>query len=819
MGLFVDGGSASPVDASAIDGIPADLKPAGSGQDGYVVTYVNANGALELQPTGDVLVISTANPQPLGIATPGTSGEVSDAGHIHTLPTAAEVGADPAGAAAAAVSALGLGAVTATGATEALARDQISVYSKTETDAAITMTVGGLLYKQPCRAVATTPVASLSGLPTMDGVTVLPTDANKRVLLTAQPDAKKNGPWVTNTGAWLRPDPNELQACAAFPVEDGTVYHDTVWYLTTNDPIVPDATDIALSQLNLNIPASQIIDSSVAGRALLTALAVADQRTSLGLGGAAVLNVGTTAGTVAAGDAPSAAASAAVAAIPSDGSAATPSLRTLGTTATQAAAGNDARLSNARTPTAHASSHATSGDDALTPSDIGAVPTSRQITAGTGLSGGGDLGADRTLAVSYGTTAGTAAQGNDSRITGAVQTSRSITAGTGLTGGGDLSADRTLAVSYGTTLGTAAQGDDSRITGAVQGSTLTTRGDLFVRGASAVGRLALGAAKRVLSSDGTDAVWATIASALADIGDTRGQILRRGASVWEGLAASTANTFLGGDGTDVGVRTAAQVKTSLGLGAVTATGADAATARAAISAEIALDQLAVAGALHHWRLDDAGPNFANSGSQSTVLAYVSGTREYQRAGVYARYGATLQRSPSVTNRCEASVSIASGVDLSIGVTIANEDGTLNTPTGSARIIAMVHDGGNTGSRNGILIVINSSSALYANVATGAASTDTATIAMDWSRPHRVDVTRNGSTGATVVYVDGVARISQTITGTMGALSLVSLGGHGATITGTGGCPLLCTDLTVHTSVLSAATVLSRSDACRRLACG
>ncbi len=50
-------------------------------------------------------------------------------------------------------------------------------------------------------------------------------------------------------------------------------------------------------------------------------------------------------------------------------------------------------------------------------SDLAAkVPTSRTITAGTGLTGGGDLSADRTLAVAYGTGAGTAAQGNDSRI-------------------------------------------------------------------------------------------------------------------------------------------------------------------------------------------------------------------------------------------------------------------------------------------------------------------------------------------------------------------------------------------------------------------
>lgn len=53
----------------------------------------------------------------------------------------------------------------------------------------------------------------------------------------------------------------------------------------------------------------------------------------------------------------------------------------------------------------------------------------RQILAGTGLTGGGDLSADRTLTVAYGSTAGTAAQGNDSRITGAEQTANKGAAG------------------------------------------------------------------------------------------------------------------------------------------------------------------------------------------------------------------------------------------------------------------------------------------------------------------------------------------------------------------------------------------------------
>ena len=154
------------------------------------------------------------------------------------------------------------------------------------------------------------------------------------------------------------------------------------------------------------------------------------------------------------------------------------------------------------------------------------------ISAGAGLTGGGNLSANRTLAVNFGTTDGTVAAGNDARIAGAEQiankgaangyaslgsdglvpasqlppavappdattttrgliqlsgdlggtaasptvpglinkaaTATTISTGAGLTGGGDLSANRTLAVNFGTAAGTVAEGNDSRITGAEQ---------------------------------------------------------------------------------------------------------------------------------------------------------------------------------------------------------------------------------------------------------------------------------------------------------------------------------------------------------------
>lgn len=110
------------------------------------------------------------------------------------------------------------------------------------------------------------------------------------------------------------------------------------------------------------------------------------------------------------------------------------------------------------------------------------VPASRRVDTGTGLTGGGSLSADITIAVANGgigndqldttgVASGTYGSGsaipvvtvnNKGRvtnvstealvITGYVPDNRQIVAGTGLAGGGNLSADRTLSIAYSSTI-------------------------------------------------------------------------------------------------------------------------------------------------------------------------------------------------------------------------------------------------------------------------------------------------------------------------------------------------------------------------------
>lgn len=168
----------------------------------------------------------------------------------------------------------------------------------------------------------------------------------------------------------------------------------------------------------------------------------------------------------------------------------------------------------------------------------GAVATTRQIIAGAGLIGGGALSADVTLSAQvtsvFGRTGAVVLTGADISGVGGVLATRRINTGTGLAGGGDLTADRTLVGAVmgasgashamgmvpdpGATLGaTRYLREDATWavpsgTGGGMTDPTTTLGDLIVRGSAATTRLPVGANGQVLTADSAQTLgvkWAT----------------------------------------------------------------------------------------------------------------------------------------------------------------------------------------------------------------------------------------------------------------------------------------------------------------------
>jgi parallel beta-helix repeat protein len=222
-----------------------------------------------------------------------------------------------------------------------------------------------------------------------------------------------------------------------------------------------DVSDVATSRTNLGLGSAALQDSASfdaagsASTALTTAEAYTDSsitsevsranaaylhvssnlsdvasastsRTNLGLGNSATRDIGASTGTVAAGD--------------------------------------DSRLSNARTPTAHASTHASAGSDPVSPASIGAAATANNLsdlastsTARTNLGLGG------SAVLNVGTAASTVAAGDDSRITGAAQKASNLSdLASASTARTNLGLGNSATRAVGTTTGTVAAGDDSR---------------------------------------------------------------------------------------------------------------------------------------------------------------------------------------------------------------------------------------------------------------------------------------------------------------------------------------------------------------------
>ncbi len=106
-------------------------------------------------------------------------------------------------------------------------------------------------YKQACRVVTTTNVAVGSAPNQVDGVNL---SLNDRVLVTGQDAGEENGIYYVQTlgtganGVWARTtdavDVGDLNAGTLITVTEGDVYKDTIWQLTTNNPITIGVTPL-----------------------------------------------------------------------------------------------------------------------------------------------------------------------------------------------------------------------------------------------------------------------------------------------------------------------------------------------------------------------------------------------------------------------------------------------------------------------------------------------------------------------------------------------------------------------------------------------
>lgn len=108
--------------------------------------------------------------------------------------------------------------------------------------------VAGLNYKKEVKATTTGSNIVLSGTTTLDGVTL---NAGDRVLVRDQTDGTQNGLYVVDAGSWARSsDGTAMNAGTYVYVDQGVLYADAAFVLTTNDPITVGTTSLSFVQFS-----------------------------------------------------------------------------------------------------------------------------------------------------------------------------------------------------------------------------------------------------------------------------------------------------------------------------------------------------------------------------------------------------------------------------------------------------------------------------------------------------------------------------------------------------------------------------------------
>jgi len=156
------------------------------------------------------------------------------------------------------------------------------------------------------------------------------------------------------------------------------------------------------------------------------------------------------------------------------------------------------------------------GDVVLGAGDItaaGGVPSTRQVIAGAGMTGGGSLAADVTLTANvktvFGRTGDVVLTSGDITTAGGVPATRQIIAGTGLSGGGNLTADRTFAVVDDTTTQRGQYSKDGALVGTRRGLNVITGSNVTITMAddAANNRVNLTIASTATGGGGSQTPW------------------------------------------------------------------------------------------------------------------------------------------------------------------------------------------------------------------------------------------------------------------------------------------------------------------------
>mgnify|MGYP000102808406 CR=1 FL=1 len=169
-----------------------------------------------------------------------------------------------------------------------------TVDSDAATKGYVDAAVNGTDWKQSVRVGTTANLGALSGLLTIDGVTLV---ANDRVLVKDQSTGSANGIYVAAAGAWSRStdaDVNaEVTAGLSVMITEGTTLADTQWRLVTNDPIVVGTTSLSFTQIGAGTSYSQGTGISIGGSVISidTAVVVRKYATSIGDGSATSIAV------------------------------------------------------------------------------------------------------------------------------------------------------------------------------------------------------------------------------------------------------------------------------------------------------------------------------------------------------------------------------------------------------------------------------------------------------------------------------------------------------------------------------------------------